>query len=415
MKIAILGPISTASIASYLHESPPAGFPSGTSGAPFLSTFIGALLERGHEVCAITNGGWATGHSKPVSLKGNNFEFHCVPMRRHSVRPRDGHIGRILDLYAYERRLIGELLTAIKPDIVHAHWTYEFGMAAIDSGLPYLITAHDDPLAVMKLFKNIVRTVRYLMARRVLKRATALSAVSEYLRGQLLSLAKAPIEVIPNPLDRRFLDAIVQRPLPSDSVVKRFVSVINGWGYMKNADSALLAFSLVRKQRKDVTYHMFGSDFQPGGHAQRWAEAKGVTEGVVFHGPVPNLQLVEELKQASVMLHPSRIESCPMGIAEAMALGLPVVGGCDSGGVAWMIAGGGITVDINRPEEIAKAALQLISSNELYQQCSAAAINRVKLFTPEIVSRQYEALYHKVLEPSVSVRSHPHTTGEVRA
>lgn len=401
MKIAILGPISTAGIAPYLYEPPPSDFPKGTSGAPLMSTLIGSLLERGHEVCAITYGGWATRHNQPVSLKGTNFEFYCVPVRQHSVRPKNGHIGRILDLYAYERRAVGKLLTAVKPDFVHAHWTYDFGMAAIDSGLPYLVTAHDDPVAVLKLFKNGYRLGRYLMARSVLKRATALSAVSEYLQSRLLSLAKAPIKVIPNPLDRRFLEASIPKAAPSDSAELRFVSVINGWGKMKNADSALLAFSHVRKQKKDVTYHLFGSDFQPGGLAQHWAEVNGVAEGVVFRGPVPHLQLIEELKAATVMLHPSRIESCPMGIAEAMALGLPVVGGRDSGGVAWMIAGGGITVDINRPEEIAGAALQLIADDAFYLQCSEAAMNRVKQFAPEVVISQYEALYQRVLEEEI--------------
>lgn len=401
MKIAILGPISTAGITPYLYELPPSDFPHGTGGAPLMGTLIGALLERGHVVCAITYGGWATRHNQPVSLKGTNFEFYCVPVRQHSVRPKNGHIGRILDLYAYERRAIGTLLTAMKPDFVHAHWTYDFGMAAIDSGLPYLVTAHDDPVAVLKLFKNGYRFGRYLMARSVLKRATALSAVSGYLQSRLLSLAKAPIEVIPNPLDRRFLDASLPKTVPSASKEHRFVSVINGWGKMKNADSALFAFALIRKQRKDVTYHLFGSDFQPGGPAQCWAEAEGVTEGVEFRGPVPHVQLIEELKAATVMLHPSRLESCPMGIAEAMALGLPVVGGRDSGGVAWMIAGGGLTVDINRPEEISDAALQLISDDVLYQQCSEAAANRVKQFAPEVVISQYEALYQRVLEEKI--------------
>lgn len=410
MKIAILGPISTAGITPYLYAPPPSDFPSGTSGAPFMSTLIGALLERGHEVCAITLGGWATQHSKPIGFKGKQFEFYCVPVRRHSVRPSHGHIGRILDLYAYERRAIGELLAAAKPDFVHAQWTYEFGMAAIDSGLPYLVTAHDDPVAVMKLFKNGYRVGRYFMARSVLKRATALSAVSEYLQSRLISLAKSPIEVIPNPLDRRFLDAAPQRPLPSTLAEHRFVSVINGWGYMKNANIALLAFAQLRKQRKDVTYHLFGSDFQPGGPAQHWAEGQGVAEGVVFRGPVPHAQLVEELKVSTVMLHPSRIESCPMGIAEAMALGLPVVGGSDSGGVAWMIAGGGLTVDITRPEEIAEAALQLISNDALYRQCFEAAINRVQLFAPNAVISQYEALYHRVLENKAGLSFSKHAT-----
>lgn len=397
MKIAILGPISTIGVTPYLHEPPPPDFPSGTSGAPFMSTLIGALLERGHEVCGITLGGWATRHNQPASLKGRQFEFHCAPIRRHSVRPRDGHIGRILDMYAYERRALGRLLAAAKPDFVHAHWTYEFGMVALDSGMPCLITAHDDPVAVLKLFKDGSRLVRYLMARSVLKRATALSAVSEYLKSRLSNLSGAPIEVIPNPLDRRFLDASQQRPPPSTLAEHRFVSVINGWGRMKNADSALLAFARVRELRRDAVYHLFGSDFQPGGPAQRWAEANGAADGVVFRGPVPHVQLVGELKVSSIMLHPSRMESCPMGIAEAMALGLPVVGGRDSGGTAWMIGGGGLTVDINRPEEIAAAALQLISDDALYRQCSDAAIQRVRCLAPDAVAGQYEALYRKVI------------------
>lgn len=397
MKIAILGPISTASVAPYLHQAPPPDFPPGTSGAPFMGTLIGALLERGHEVCAITLGGWATRHSRPVSLPGQRFEFHCAPIRRHAVRPRDGHIGRILDFYAYERRGIGELLAAAKPDFVHAHWTYEFGMAAIASGRPYLITAHDDPAAVLKLFKDGSRLIRYFMARSVLKRANALSAVSEYLESRIASLAGAPIEVIPNPLDRRFLDASQQRLPPSTQAEHRFVSVINGWGRMKNASSALLAFARVREQRRDVAYHLFGSDFQPGGPAQRWAEANGAAGGVVFCGPVPHAQLIGELKASSVMLHPSRMESCPMGIAEAMALGLPVVGGRDSGGTAWMIGDGGLTVDINRPEEIAAAAMQLISDDALYRRCSEAATRRVKCFAPDAVAGQYEAFYRRVI------------------
>lgn len=56
-----------------------------------------------------------------------------------------------------------------------------------------------------------------------------------------------------------------------------------------------------------------------------------------------------------------------------------------------------LTVDINKPEEIAEAALRLISDDVLYQQCSEAAINRVKLFAPEEVISQYEVLYQKVL------------------
>jgi glycosyltransferase involved in cell wall biosynthesis len=320
-------------------------------------------------------------------------------VRKHSVRPHNGRIGRILDLYAYERRLLGELLVHIQPDFIHAHWTYDFAMAAIDSKFPYLITAHDDPVAVMKLFRNGYRFGRYLMARSVLRRATAISAVSQDLQNRLASFTKLPIEVVPNPLDRRFIEVkYEQRVAPSKIKQYRFISVINGWSNWKNASSSIRAFSLIHTAMPDTSYHLFGSDFQLGGSAHQWALSKGFLEGLVFHGQVPHAQLIEELKLASVMLHPSRWEACPMGIAEAMALGLPIVGGKNSGGVAWMIDAGGLTVDINKPEEIAEAALRMVLNDDLYLQCSNAAIKRVQQFSPEVVISQYEALYQKSID-----------------
>ena len=63
-----------------------------------------------------------------------------------------------------------------------------------------------------------------------------------------------------------------------------------------------------------------------------------------------------------------------------------------------MIAGGGLTVDINSPEQMANGALNLIADDVLYLRCSNSAKERVKEFLPEVVIGQYEALYHRVLE-----------------
>lgn len=398
MKIAVLGPISTAGITPFLFEPPPAGFPGGYGGAPFMNTLIAELLAKGHEVCAITCGGYeATRDSKPVSLKGKHFEFYCCPSRKHSIRPSAGRVGRILDFFAYERKSMKEVLAEVQPDFVHAHWTYEFAMAAMESGIPYLLTAHDDPAEVLKLHKNIYRFGRYLMARRVLRRARAITAVSDDLKRRIAPLAHSEITVVPNPLSRQFIDAGTLRTAPSLRPKGKLISVINGWGYLKNASSALIAFAHIRRQLKDVIYHLYGIDFQPDGPAEQWAKAQGLAEGVVFHGPVSHSELVLALKNATLMLHPSRSESCPMGIAEALALGLPVVGGEKSGGVPWMIGEAGLLVDINKPPEIAHAALQLLTDDVLYEKCVFSALRRVKAFAPELISAQYEKIYMRIL------------------
>lgn len=402
MKIALMGPITSASIAPYLTEPLPESFPKGVSGAPFMSILIGALLARGHEVVAITSGGYeATRDCRPLSLKGERFEFHCCPQRRHSVRFSHGRIGRILDFYGYERANMMQVLEQVHPNFVHAHWTYEYALAAIDSGFPHLVTAHDEPWVVLKLFRNAYRLGRYLMARQALRRASALSAVSPALQTKLGRYTSTPIEVIPNPLNPKFLVAGQARAALSEGDDLRFISVQNGWNALKNSSTALRAFSLVRRELPHATYHLFGEDYQQGGLAQQWAKSHKLTQGVVFHGPIPNEHLIAELKCATVMLHPSRWESCPMGIAEAMALGLPVVGGRDSGGVAWMIGEGGAVADINRPEDIAAAALRLVGDAAFYARSTRAAQLRVQEFEPGAVAERYEAAYLRIMKQRV--------------
>jgi len=399
MKIALLGPITTASIAPYLAAPVPEDFPQGVSGAPFLSILIGALLARGHEVVAITSGGYvATRDTLPRSLQGERFEFHCCPNRRHSLRPSYGRIGRILDFYRYERSNMQQVLAQVRPDFVHAHWTYEYALAAIDSGFPHLVTAHDEPFVVLKLFRNLYRFGRYLMARQAFRRASALSAVSPALREHLYKYTTTPIEVVPNPLNPKFLAAGQPRSSPIGSEAPRFISVQNGWNDLKNASTALRAFALIRRTFPQATYHLFGHDYQLGGLAHKWAKSRKVAEGVMFHGPVPNEQLIAELKRATVMLHPSRWESCPMGIAEAMSLGLPVIGGEDSGGVAWMIGEGGAVVDINRSEDIAVAALELVSTSSTYEHSTKTALQRVQEFEPGAVAELYETTYINIMK-----------------
>lgn len=399
MKIALMGPITSASIAPYLAEPLPENFPTGVSGAPFMSILIGAMLARGHEVIAINSGGYvATRDTLPLCLKGERFEFYCCPSRRHSVRPSYGRIGRILDFYGYERGNMLQVLAKAKPDFVHAHWTYEYALAAIDSGFPHLVTAHDEPWVVLKLFRNAYRFGRFLMAMLALRRASALSAVSPALRAHLAKYTRMPIEVIPNPLNPKFMNMDKSRNSPSEDEPVRFISVQNGWNDLKNSSSSLRAYELIRRTLPNSTYHLFGEDYQQGGLADNWARTHQLAEGVIFRGPIPNERLITELKHAAVMLHPSRWESCPMGIAEAMAQGLPVIGGRDSGGVAWMIGEGGVVVDINRSQDIATSALQLVNDTDLYAMSTHAAQLRVQEFEPGIIAERYETAYLRIMK-----------------
>jgi glycosyltransferase involved in cell wall biosynthesis len=397
MHIGIAGPIATESIARFI-DNDCSQLPVGYSGAPLLGTLIGELLSRGHQVSAYTTSAdLPLDLAQPVVAAGKQFKIFYCPQRKHSLRMNGRHCGRIVDFFGLERRYLEQAIRMDAPDVVHAHWAYEFALAAMASDLPYLVTAHDDPREVLKLYKNVYRFGRYLMARRVLRRATAISAVSPDLKRRLQPHTTSSIDVISNPLAEKFSNFEFSKRHITEKNKLKIVSVVNGWGYLKNVESALTAFALVRQKVVGVTYHLYGSDFQPGGPAQLWAITNKLDTDVFFHGKVQHEALIPALSDASLMIHPSRSESCPMGIAEAMALGVPVIGGEKSGGVPWMVGDGGILVNINESLEIANAALKILSDVELYRAYALAARNRIDDFRSENIASKYEEKYLSIL------------------
>lgn len=90
-----------------------------------------------------------------------------------------------------------------------------------------------------------------------------------------------------------------------------------------------------------------------------------------------------------------------MTIAEAMALGLPVVAGEDSGAVSWVLGvdnGGGALVDIRSPEKIAAALLAILTDPALYERYSTQGHARAcAYFSSSSVAHAYLEHYRRVL------------------
>ena len=93
-----------------------------------------------------------------------------------------------------------------------------------------------------------------------------------------------------------------------------------------------------------------------------------------------------------------------MTIAEAMALGLPVVAGRDSGAVPWVLGtddGGGALVDIRSPEKIAEALLAILADPALYERYSGQGRVRASTyFSSSSVVQAYLGHYRRVLADS---------------
>lgn len=398
MRIALIGPFSGPSLSAGLSFQTP--LPPGYPGAPLMTALAKGLVERGHRVAAIS-----TDYYTPVEelepfrvFRGSGIDAYYCPQRPRSFRASGGRRGRALDFFAFERACLRQAIEHFKPDLVHAHWAYEFAWAALDTGFPTLVTSHDSPLQVLRFSPDPYRLARYFMARRVLRRCRHLTAVSPDLERDLRSLTSAPIIVVPNPLSGPIVQA---EPCTSQAFEGRtLVMVLNGWIKLKNGERALRAFGEARRRDPTLKLMCLGADYQPGGPAQQWAQSQGLAEGVQFKGAVPQAELVQHLRGSMALLHPSLLEACSMAIAEAMAVGLPVIAGSRTSGVSWQLDGGnsGVLVDVRDPSSMARAMVQLAADAAHWQALSRAAYARSRaLFSADEVVNRYLGLYGEVL------------------
>jgi glycosyltransferase involved in cell wall biosynthesis len=206
---------------------------------------------------------------------------------------------------------------------------------------------------------------------------------------------RQPVTVVPNPLPE---DLVAQNRSgvrgTSDPNQPILAMVVNGWARLKNADTAIRAFQLLRKRIGGATLHIYGADFGSGQRAERWARRRNMAEGIVFHGPTPHTGVLSGLRDSDLLIHPSLLEGCPMAVVEAMAFGLPVVGGESSGGVAWVIGGGGVLTDVKSAEQMSESIYRILSDRDLYERCARSAIQRAReVFSVSTVVAAYELLY----------------------
>lgn len=405
MRIGIAGPLGTPDI-EHLLDGDTSHLPREMKGATLLVTLIETLIGLGHEISAFTTDpALEPSRQNRVVARGQRFTIYYVPRRRHALRSDRGARGRMLDFFALERHALADAIRQERPEIVHAHWSYEFGAAALDSGLPCLLTCHDSPWAILKVQRDLYRLGRLLMAKSVLRRARHATVVSPYLVEALQGMTHAPLSVVPNPLPRGLLEGGRVRFAPDLSKQPpRIAMLLNGWSPRKNPEPGLLAMKHIRAIYPDAKMHLYGPDYGPAEQARTWAVAQQMEDAFVFHGWTPYAETMKQLAEMDLLLHPALEESFGMTIAEAMALGVPVVAGRDSGAVPWVLGsdtGGGFLVDVRSPEKIAEAILELLETPERYAHCSERGRARAsEVFSPVAVTQSYLEHYQQVLADS---------------
>lgn len=402
MTIGIAGPIVLDPLTGY--------FPPGTSfpptySFPLIGHLAAGLRERGNSIVV-----FALSHevTETLRLDGDGVRIVVCPMRKENTAR---------DFFHAERKGLLDAMRDASPNIVHAHWTYDFADAALRSGLPALITAHDSPAAICRQFLPTrgapYWTVRSLFGAWVLLRAKNITTVSDYCARHIRKtlFLKTPIQVIPNAILPEVVAMGRERAqmgtLPDGPPT--IVSVMDGFSTRKNAKTALRAFALLRKHKPESRYVLFGTGYGEGQEAHQWALRHRVAENVIFRGRTPQAQIFRFLnEQAAILLHPAREESFGMAPLEAMALGVPVVGGFQSGAVPYVLDGGraGRLVDVNNAGFVARTMRGLLDSPEQLRALALAGWTRAKEeFAFSKMVDSYLAQYRLILSKNRASRS----------
>jgi glycosyltransferase involved in cell wall biosynthesis len=261
-----------------------------------------------------------------------------------------------------------------------------------------LVTAHDAPLTILKHHRDLYRSIRALMALAARTRIDHLTAVSPYLakRWRREMRYRRDIDVVPN-IVRTFEEASVP-PHVSVPAGDLLLTAVADAGRRKNIELLLDAFQLVRLQQPNITLALAGRGLGGEEKLASTARRHGLTENVTFVGHVTRTEVASLLSITDIFVHPSLEEACPMSVLEAMATRVPVVSGHNAGGVPWVTADTGVSVDVRSATSLRDGILELVSDHCLRKDLGDRAHARAEsIFSPSAVASQYELIYRRLL------------------
>jgi len=323
----------------------------------------------------------------PETLSWESSTIHRLPRAS----------GSLLGFACSEgRRRLGEFLYQLKPDVVHAHDT--FGLMTRGLVLPRVFTIHGFIHEDTRLSDGWKNRVRAALWKREELAAWAeqphIIAISPYVREHLRGIAGGVIHDVENPIDAACFE--IERQEEPGRVFSAAVICRR-----KNPQALIDAVSHLGPGAS-VKLRLAGpiSEVDYGRSLQASIRNRSLTDRVELLGNLSGPSVQEELSKAAVFALTSFEEGAPMGIAEAMAAGVPILTS-NRCGMPYMVQQGesGFLVDPNEPTEIAARLAELLENRELRQQMAMTARRfAVERFHPDRVAARILRVYTTVLE-----------------
>jgi glycosyltransferase involved in cell wall biosynthesis len=293
-------------------------------------------------------GAFVQGIERALADRGHELELAVLNSRSGGKRR---HLGLAVRTARAARRF--------RPDVVYAHFLVPTGLsAALTTRAPLVVTAHGRDVRNVGAYPGIRAATRF-----VARRASALIAVSDYLRRELeakVPEARGKTEVVDCGVDLSLFTG-------SDPVKKTSAG--------RDGPVFVCVGSLIA--RKNVV--RLADAFARVGEGRLVFVGDGPLRGSLEHRPnvevvgrVPHDQVPSYVSEATVVCQPSTVEPFGQALLEAMASARTVVATCIGGPPEFVTPEAGILVDpldeaaladalrraaeLPRPNEAARAA-----------------------------------------------------------
>jgi phosphatidylinositol alpha-1,6-mannosyltransferase len=220
--------------------------------------------------------------------------------------------------------------------------------------------------------------------------ASLVTSVSRYTRRRLLewtSIEPARVKVLPATVDPRFepgpkSSELMKRHGVENRKVLLTVSRLASSERYKGHDRVIRVLPKLLSTRPDIVYLIVG-DGDDRSRLESLAQDLGVAEQVRFAGEVPWNELPHYFRLADLFVMPSTGEGFGIVFLEAMASGIPVIGGNRDGSVDPLCANGfSVAIEPDNEQSLVSAIQALLDK----QPSDSIVKNRFKLsfFTDQV-------------------------------
>ncbi len=270
-------------------------------------------------------------------------------------------------------------------------WVPAYNAACVAPG-PMVLTIHDANHLAISDNASAARTLYYrTVVRLAARRATAVIAVSEFARREIVTRVGVPehkVRVIPlgaTPPPEITPDMIA-RVRAARGLPERYVAYLGSFKPHKNVGMLLQAAGFA----KDVPLVLVGGAEVELGNAVAAARSTGAR--VIVIRQLPDAELWPLLAGATVFAFPSRYEGFGLPPLEAMSLGVPVVT-TTAGALPEVVGDAALRVDPNDPAGMRRAIERILNDGSLAADLAARGRARAAQFTwEEAASRHARVL-----------------------